>query len=252
MFSQPGHLESLKSSERNVDLSGSEKSHAGVNGKTNTIQFDSIEEALAEFAKGNFVVVVDDEDRENEGDLIIAAEKMTPEKMAFMVRYTSGVICAPLLPSRCQQLNLPLMVPPNEHTEAHKTKYTISVDYRYETTTGISASDRSLTVKKLADSSIENPHDFVRPGHMFPLVYTPGGVLKRQGHTEAAVDLCLLSSLTPVGVISEITLDNGQMARRDDLVTFCKKFGLLLITIKDLKSYIESKVQKEGKEWRYS
>ncbi|CAG8811053.1 29216_t:CDS:2, partial [Racocetra persica] len=177
------------------------------------VRFDSITDALKDFSEGKFVLVVDNEDRENEGDLIIAAEKVTTEKMAFMVRYTSGLICVPTTPERLDQLQLPLMVPNN--TEKMKTAYTISVDYKYNTTTGISAHDRALTARSLANPTI-TASDFNRPGHVFPLRYREGGVLKRIGHTEASVDLCKLSGLQPVGVICELVRDDGQMARRDD------------------------------------
>ncbi|CAJ0853921.1 17901_t:CDS:10, partial [Entrophospora sp. SA101] len=183
------------------------------------IHFDSIEEALKDFAEGKFVLVVDNEERENEGDLIIAAEKVTAEKMAFMIKYTSGLICVPTSPERLDQLEIPLMVP-NNNTEKLKTAYTISVDYKHNTTTGISAHDRALTARCLANPVITNPNDFNRPGHIFPLRYTPGGVLKRIGHTEASIDLCKLARLQPVGVICELVKDDGSMARRDDCRLF--------------------------------
>ncbi|CAG8563837.1 2017_t:CDS:10 [Ambispora gerdemannii] len=198
-----------------------------LNGKPK-FAFDSIENALKDFAEGEFVIVVDNEDRENEGDLIIAAEKMTTEKMAFMVRYTSGLICVPTVPARLDQLKLPLMVP--NSTDRFKTAYTISVDYKHNITTGISAHDRALTARSLANFAITNPEEFIRPGHMFPLRYTEGGVLKRIGHTEASVDLCKLSGLKPVGVISELVKDDGLMARRDDCRAFADEHGLKLIT----------------------
>ncbi|RIA95283.1 3,4-dihydroxy-2-butanone 4-phosphate synthase [Glomus cerebriforme] len=206
-----------------------------LNRKSNKIRFDSIPDALADFAQGKFVLVVDNEERENEGDLIIAAEKITTEKMAFMVRYTSGLICVPTIPERLDQLKLPLMVPDN--TEKMKTAYTISVDYKHKTTTGISAHDRALTARSLANPSITDPNDFNRPGHIFPLRYTQGGVLKRVGHTEASVDLCKLANLSPVGVICELVKDDGLMARRDDCRSFADKHGLKLITIADLVQY---------------
>ncbi|GAB5587859.1 hypothetical protein Unana1_02759 [Umbelopsis nana] len=200
-------------------------------------KFDSIEDALVDFAQGKFVLVVDDESRENEGDLIIAAEKTRTEDMAFLVRYSSGYICAPTTPERLEQLNLPLMVPKN--TEMMRTAYTISVDYLHGTTTGISAHDRALTVRKLADMN-SKPEDFSRPGHILPLRAVPGGTLKRFGHTEAGVDLCRLAGLSPVAVIGELVKEDdfmGGMARRDDCAAFAKKHGLKLITIADLISY---------------
>ncbi|CAB4476129.1 3,4-dihydroxy-2-butanone 4-phosphate synthase [Rhizophagus irregularis] len=199
------------------------------------IRFDSIPDALADFAQGKFVLVVDNEERENEGDLVIAAEKITTEKMAFMVRYTSGLICVPTTPERLEQLELPLMVPNN--TEKMKTAYTISVDYKHNTTTGISAHDRALTARSLANPSIMNSNDFNRPGHIFPLRYTQGGVLKRTGHTEASVDMCKLANLQPVGVICELVKDDGLMARRDDCRAFADEHNLKLITIADLIKY---------------
>ncbi|KNE62786.1 3,4-dihydroxy-2-butanone-4-phosphate synthase [Allomyces macrogynus ATCC 38327] len=220
---------------------------AAQNGHADHV-FDSIADAIADFAAGKFVVVVDDEGRENEGDLIIAAEKVTEAKMAFMVRHTSGLVCAPMLPSRCDALGLPLMVPPEEHTESHGTKYTISVDAEAKTTTGISAHDRALTCNLLADPT-STPGHFVRPGHLLPLRYQPGGVLARRGHTEAGVDLCRLAGLQPAAVICEVVLDNGKMARRDDLRVFSREHGLKLITVEALAQYIRGKLAKEGGDW---
>ncbi|KAG2176309.1 hypothetical protein INT43_005543 [Umbelopsis isabellina] len=203
-------------------------------------KFDTIEDALADFAQGKFVVVADDEDRENEGDLIIAAEKTRTEDMAFLVRYSSGYICAPTTSERLEQLNLPLMVPKN--TEMMRTAYTISVDYLHGTTTGISAHDRALTVRKLADMN-SKPEDFSRPGHILPLRAVPGGTLKRFGHTEAGVDLCRLAGLAPVAVIGELLKDGdemGDVARRDDCFEFARKHNLKMITIADLIKYREA------------
>ena len=195
--------------------------------------FNTVEEALKDFQQGKFVIVVDNEDRENEGDLIIAAEDMTEEKMAFMVRYTSGVICTPMTKERLDTLELPLMVERN--TESLQTAYTITVDCRIGTTTGISAHDRAATVKQLAVSN--EPTDFNRPGHVFPLQYREGGVLVRPGHTEASVDLCNLSGKNPVAVISEIVLDDGRMARRDDLMRLAREWDMKIITIESLIEY---------------
>ncbi|KAJ2960738.1 hypothetical protein NQZ79_g3965 [Umbelopsis isabellina] len=203
-------------------------------------KFDTIEDALADFAQGKFVVVADDEDRENEGDLIIAAEKTRTEDMAFLVRYSSGYICAPTTSERLEQLNLPLMVPKN--TEMMRTAYTISVDYLHGTTTGISAHDRALTVRKLADMN-SKPEDFSRPGHILPLRAVPGGTLKRFGHTEAGVDLCRLAGMAPVAVIGELLKDGdemGDVARRDDCFEFARKHNLKMITIADLIKYREA------------
>jgi 3,4-dihydroxy 2-butanone 4-phosphate synthase/GTP cyclohydrolase II len=195
---------------------------------------DRIEDALAAIAQGSMVVVVDDEDRENEGDLILAAEHATPERLAFMVRHSSGVICAGLPGDRLDQLNLPLMV--SRNTESMTTAYTVTVDYRHGTSTGISAFDRAATLRALVDQKAE-PGDFNRPGHVFPLRAVPGGVLTRPGHTEAAVDLTRLAGLHPGGALVEIVNDDGTMARRPDLERFARKHGLPLITIKDLIAY---------------
>nr|CAG8538042.1 359_t:CDS:10 [Entrophospora candida] len=218
---------------------GSTIKKSSVKNGNSIIHFDSIEEALKDFAEGKFVLVVDNEERENEGDLIIAAEKVTAEKMAFMIKYTSGLICVPTSPERLDQLEIPLMVP-NNNTEKLKTAYTISVDYKHNTTTGISAHDRALTARCLANPVITNPNDFNRPGHIFPLRYTPGGVLKRIGHTEASIDLCKLARLQPVGVICELVKDDGSMARRDDCRLFADEHDLKLITIDDLIKYLIS------------
>jgi 3,4-dihydroxy 2-butanone 4-phosphate synthase/GTP cyclohydrolase II len=193
-----------------------------------------IEEAVAAIGRGEIVVVVDDEDRENEGDLIMAAEFATAEKIAFFVRHTSGVICLPLTGERCEQLDLPLMV--HDNTESHRTAFTVSVDYRHGTTTGISAADRAATIQALIDPSTK-PKDLARPGHIFPLRYRPGGVLKRAGHTEAAVDLARMAGLQPAGVLCEIVNEDGTMARVPDLEKFCAEHDLLMISIADLIRY---------------
>jgi len=178
--------------------------------------------------------VVDDEDRENEGDLIMAAEFATEEKLAFFVRHTSGVICAPVTDARADELDLPLMVSMN--TEAMRTAFTVTVDAVDGTTTGISASDRAQTIRALSDRST-GPSDFARPGDIFPLRARPGGVLKRAGHTEAAVDLAVLAGLEPAGVLCEVVKPDGSMARLPDLVDFAAEHGLLLISIADLIRY---------------
>jgi 3,4-dihydroxy 2-butanone 4-phosphate synthase/GTP cyclohydrolase II len=193
--------------------------------------FAPITDAIAAVAAGEPVVVVDDADRENEGDLIMAADAATPERIAFFVRHTSGVICAPLLGERLDELELPLMVVSN--TEAHRTAFTVSVDTRHGTSTGISAADRAATLRALADPSTR-PADFARPGHIFPLRYADGGVLKRAGHTEAAVDLARLAGRTPAGVLCEIVNEDGTMARLPDLQVFARRHGLPLISIADL------------------
>ena len=196
--------------------------------------FDPVEDAIEAIGRGEIVVVVDDEDRENEGDLIMAAEHATPETIAFFVRYTSGVLCAPLTGEALDRLALPLMVTVN--TEPMRTAYTITVDAAVGTTTGISASDRALTLQKLAsEESVAS--DFVRPGHILPLRYRPGGVLKRAGHTEAAVDLARLAGCEPAGVLAEVVNDDGTMSRLPELTVFAKEHGLKFISIADLIRY---------------
>ncbi len=196
--------------------------------------FASIEDAVAAIARGEIVVVVDDEDRENEGDLIMAAEAATPEKIAFFVRHTSGVICAPLLGERLDELDIPLMV--RDNTESHRTAFTYTVDYVHGTSTGISASDRAATMRALTDPAT-TPSDLARPGHIFPLRYADGGVLKRAGHTEAAVDLARMAGLYPAGVLCEIVNDDGTMARVPDLIEFCRTHDLLMVSIAQLIKY---------------
>ena len=198
--------------------------------------FDEVERAIDAVRRGEFVVVVDDEDRENEGDLIIAADQMTPDKMAFMIRYTSGVICLPMEGARLDELQLPLMVAGADNTEGQRTAFTISVDAKVGTSTGISAADRSTTVHALIDGATVTS-DLARPGHIFPLRYRDGGVLKRAGHTEAAVDLARLAGRYPAGVLSEIVNDDGTMQRLPDLQRFAEEHGLVLVTIADLIRY---------------
>lgn len=196
--------------------------------------FAKIEDAIAQIREGRMVVVVDDESRENEGDLIFAAEKVTTEHINFMVRYCSGIICVPMEADRLDQLNLPLMT--TDNSESMGTAFTISVDAREGTTTGISAADRARTVQVLLDPD-SSPQDLARPGHIFPLRYTPGGVLRRAGHTEASVDLARLAGLTPAGVLCEIVNEDGSMARLPDLERFAAEHDLLLISIADLIAY---------------
>jgi 3,4-dihydroxy 2-butanone 4-phosphate synthase/GTP cyclohydrolase II len=192
----------------------------------------TIAEAIAAIAAGQMVVVVDDEDRENEGDLIVAAEHATPEVMAFFVRHTSGLICASVTSQRADELDLPLMVARN--TESQRTAFTVTVDYRLGTTTGISATDRSLTARALVDPATR-PEDLNRPGHLHVLRARDGGVLKRAGHTEAAVDMARMAGLTPAGVLCEVVTDDGLgMARLPDLEKFAARHDLLLVTIADL------------------
>ena len=199
---------------------------------------DKLEQALEAYRQGKFVIVRDDLERENEGDLIIAAEKVTPEAIAFMVRHTTGIICISLTEERLSQLRLPQMVP--ENTEIHQTAFTVSVDYSHDTTTGVSAEDRAKTILALMDPKSEY-QDFRRPGHVFPLKYREGGVLKRAGHTEAAVDLAILTGLQPAGVISEIVNDNGSMAKDDQLTAFAEKYSIPLISVADIVRYRRKK-----------
>jgi len=199
-----------------------------------TLRLDSIERAIDDIAAGKVVVVVDDEDRENEGDLIFAASKTTPELMTFMIRWTSGVICAPVTGDVLDRLGIPLMAPHNR--ERMRTAFTVSVDARDGVTTGISAADRARTVRVLVDSATE-PYEIVQPGHVFPLRYREGGVLTRPGHTEAAVDLARLAGLTPAGVLCEIVNDDGTMKRGAALREFADEHDLAMIAIADLISY---------------
>lgn len=198
--------------------------------------FDTIERALAHLAAGGIVVVADDEHRENEGDLIMAADAATPEAIAFFVRHTSGVICAALSGDRCEALALPLMVPPATNADQFRTAFTVTVDAAVGTTTGISAADRAATLRALADPSTR-PAQLNRPGHIFPLRARPGGVLQRPGHTEAAVDLARLAGRAPAGVLSELVLDDGSMARLPELQAFARAHRLPLISIADLIAY---------------
>ena len=194
-------------------------------------QLDTIDDAIEAFTRGEFLVVVDDEDRENEGDLIIAGDAMTEEKMAWMIRHTSGVICAPMTDQHADRLQLPLMV--TDNTESHRTAFTITVDLVEGNSTGISAADRARTVVALTDASLV-PRDFARPGHIFPLRAREGGVLKRAGHTEAAIDLCRLANRTEIGSLCELTCDDGTMMRLEGCREFADRHGLKLISIADL------------------
>jgi 3,4-dihydroxy 2-butanone 4-phosphate synthase/GTP cyclohydrolase II len=198
-----------------------------------TLKFDTIETALEDIRKGRMIVVIDDEDRENEGDLLMAAEKVTPDCINFMATYGKGMICAPLTEERAKELDLNLMVERN--SEKMRTAFTITVDHK-SSTTGISAFERANTVKELVNPE-SKPSDFVKPGHIFPLIAKEGGVLKRSGHTEAAVDIARMAGLFPAGVICEIMNDDGTMARAPQLLEFVKKHELKIITIADLISY---------------
>jgi len=198
------------------------------------VQLDPVERAIADVAAGRPVVVVDDERRENEGDLVIAASKVTPQLLAFLIRHTSGVVCVPMEGRELDRLKLPPMTYVNE--DRKRTAYSVSVDARDGITTGISAADRARTIRVLADSATE-PYELTRPGHVFPLRAAEGGVLARPGHTEAAVDLARLAGLTPAGAIAEIVNDDGTMARLPELRRFADEHGLALVSIADLVTY---------------
>ena len=205
------------------------------------MKFARPEELIDAIGRGEMVIVTDDEDRENEGDLIVAAEKITDAQMAFMIRHTSGIICVPMTADRLEQLELPQMVRLN--TETHRTAFTESVDARRGVTTGISASDRTRTVRVLIDETAQ-PSDIARPGHMYPLRAAEGGVLRRAGHTEAGVDLVKLAGLYPAAVLSEIMNDDGTVARLADIERFAKEHDLLVGSIADLIAYRRANEEK--------
>ncbi|WP_294964908.1 3,4-dihydroxy-2-butanone-4-phosphate synthase [uncultured Flavobacterium sp.] len=202
---------------------------------TTKIQLNTIEEAIEDIRQGKVIIVVDDEDRENEGDFLAAAEKVTPEMINFMATHGRGLICTPLTESRCKELDLRAMVTNN--TDHMETAFTVSVDLKGQgVTTGISAADRSKTVESLVDPNTK-PHDLARPGHIFPLIAKQGGVLRRTGHTEAAIDFARLAGFKPAGVICEILNEDGTMSRLPELVKVAKKFNLKLVSIEDLVAY---------------
>ena len=198
------------------------------------LKLNTIEEAVQDFKEGKFVIVVDDEDRENEGDLIIAAEKITAEKVNFMLKYARGVLCAPITISRCQELDLPHQV--NDNTSVLGTPFTVTIDKLEGCSTGVSAHDRAETIKALADPA-STPQTFGRPGHVNPLYAQENGVLRRSGHTEAAIDLCRMAGLYPAGALMEIMNEDGTMARLPELLAFGEKYNLKTITIKDMIAY---------------
>ncbi|AVP54764.1 riboflavin biosynthesis protein RibBA [Clostridium tetani] len=200
-------------------------------------KFNSIEEAIADIKEGKMVIVVDDEDRENEGDLLMAAEKVTPENINFMIKYGRGLVCMPIIGERLKELNLNQMVDIN--TDTNGTAFTVSIDF-IDTTTGISAYERAHTISKVLDSSVKG-EDFKRPGHVFPLEAKEGGVLKRAGHTEASVDLARLAGFYPAGVICEIVGEDGKMARLPQLMEYSKEHNLKIINIADLIAYRRKK-----------
>ena len=202
---------------------------------TTKIQLNTIEEAIEDIRQGKVIIVVDDENRENEGDFLAAAEKVTPEMINFMATHGRGLICAPLTESRCKELGLHVMV--NNNTDPMETAFTVSVDLRGNgVTTGISAADRAKTILSLVNPDTK-PHDLARPGHIFPLIAKQGGVLRRTGHTEAAIDFARLAGFKSAGVIVEIMNEDGSMARRPQLVKVAKKFNLKLVSIEDLVAY---------------
>ncbi|MBY5841598.1 3,4-dihydroxy-2-butanone-4-phosphate synthase [Rhizobium leguminosarum] len=204
-----------------------------------------IEDAISAIATGKMVVVVDDQNRENEGDIVVAADAATPETIAFMMTHARGLICVAMEGERLDALDIPLMVPNN--TESHKTAFTVSVDYLKGTTTGISAADRAATVRALVDDRAE-PADFARPGHIFPLRANPRGVLGRPGHTEAAVDLARLAGRIPAGVICEVANDDGTMSRLPELTLFAERHNLPLVTIEDLVAYLDRQAERDIRE----
>jgi len=205
------------------------------------IKLNTIPEAVEAIRNGQLIIVVDDEDRENEGDFIAAAEKVTPEMVNFMTLYGRGLVCAPITEERCDELELEMMV--GKNTSSHETPFTVSVDLLgYDCTTGISASDRAKTLNALANPDIK-PEEFGRPGHIFPLRARSRGVLRRAGHTEAAVDLARMAGLTPAGVLIEIMNDDGSMSRLPELMKLAERFDLKIISIKDLINY---RIQSES------
>ncbi|MFY8188714.1 MAG: 3,4-dihydroxy-2-butanone-4-phosphate synthase [Flavobacterium sp.] len=203
--------------------------------KMQKIQLNTIEEAIEAIRQGEIIIVVDDEDRENEGDFLAAADKVTPEMINFMAKYGRGLICAPLTEKRCKELDLKTMV--GNNTDPMETAFTVSVDLRGQgVTTGISASDRAKTIQALVNDDTK-PHDLARPGHIFPLIAKEGGVLRRTGHTEAAIDFARLAGFKPAGVICEIMNEDGTMSRLPELVEVAQKFDLKLVSIEDLVAY---------------
>ncbi|MGR9372956.1 3,4-dihydroxy-2-butanone-4-phosphate synthase [Rhizobium leguminosarum] len=205
----------------------------------------TIEDAISAIASGKMVVVVDDQNRENEGDIVVAADAVTPETIAFMMTHARGLVCIAMEGERLDALDIPLMVPNN--TESHKTAFTVSVDYLKGTTTGISAADRAATVRALVDDRAK-PDEFARPGHIFPLRANPRGVLGRPGHTEAAVDLARLAGRVPAGVICEVANDDGTMSRLPELTLFVERHNLPLVTIEDLVAYLDRQAERDIRE----
>ncbi|NKK67855.1 3,4-dihydroxy-2-butanone-4-phosphate synthase [Rhizobium leguminosarum] len=205
----------------------------------------TIEDAISAIASGKMVVVVDDQNRENEGDIVVAADAVTPDTIAFMMTHARGLVCIAMEGERLDALDIPLMVPNN--TESHKTAFTVSVDYLKGTSTGISAADRAATVRALVDDRAK-PAEFARPGHIFPLRANPRGVLGRPGHTEAAVDLARLAGRIPAGVICEVANDDGTMSRLPELTLFAERHNLPLVTIEDLVAYLDRQAERDIRE----
>src|SRR6059058_3675664 len=203
-----------------------------------TTMADPIQEVLQAFVHGELVVVTDDDDREGEGDLIVAASLCTAEKMAFIIRHTSGIVCAPITPEDARRLRLDPMVAHNESN--HTTAFTVSIDYKPDGGTGISAEERASCCRALANPNV-GANDFARPGHIFPLIARDGGVLLRSGHTEAAVDLCKLSGLPPFAVISELMNDDGTVMKGEEIAVFAAKHGLKRISVADLITYRQAR-----------
>lgn len=206
--------------------------------KTNLYKMNSIEEAIEDFKNGKMIIVIDDADRENEGDIIMASELVTPENINFITREARGILCVAVTSERARELDLKLMVEKN--TALHQTHFTVSIDYLKGTTTGVSASDRAATIKAVVEPKVK-PADFARPGHIFPLIADNGGVLKRAGHTEAAVDLARLAGLKPSGILCEIMDEDGSMARTPSIIEFARKHNLKIISIADLIQYRRKK-----------
>ncbi|MDX1432298.1 MAG: 3,4-dihydroxy-2-butanone-4-phosphate synthase [Gammaproteobacteria bacterium] len=204
---------------------------AGAAARAADTVFNSVDEAVRAIAAGEMIVVVDDADRENEGDLVMAAERATPEQIAFIIRHTSGIVCAPLGKDTARRLRLDAMVAEND--APMKTAFTVSVDYRVGLTTGISAEERASTMRALANNNV-GAEDFVRPGHVFPLIARDGGVLSRSGHTEASVDLARMAGLAPVGVLAELVNDDGTVKRLPALLQFAEEHGLKIVSIADI------------------
>ncbi|MDP7244700.1 MAG: 3,4-dihydroxy-2-butanone-4-phosphate synthase [Flavobacteriales bacterium] len=201
------------------------------------MEFSKIKDVINDIKRGKFVIVVDDENRENEGDLVLAASKVTANKINYMIKYARGLVCMPIIRERLEQLGIPAMV---NHKEINRCMFSIPIDYKNGTTTGISPADRAATISALVNENTKN-EDFAKPGHLFPIIYKDGGVLVREGHTEASVDLARLAGLYPAAVICEVINDDGSMAKLPDLIEFSKKHNnMKIVTIKDLVDYIKN------------